>query len=272
MKTNLSKLTSKIVSLALVTVLAASCQKDNVPEPEFNAPDREPSMSVASGNAILLAIDQSSIANDLEPNYFSDVQVNDHIARLGLRATLPYFRANVGKVINLYTGEVGDEGWFAIKTIPASWKSAGPSPLGSQNYINAANGLGTGNDPEAFLDKVPNITPLRARGLSMLTGKKVLAVVYDSDISVNYNNNGLDGSLKGANLGLVALTVQKVTLRRNGSSGSLPVVQVKIENVDAAKKTSIQLFSNAPKPSSSSIPYDIRPASTIPVIKLTTAQ
>jgi hypothetical protein len=189
---------------------------------------------------------------------------------VGLRATLPYFQRNIGKVINLYSGEVGDEGWFALKTIPASWRQTGPTTLGSQNYLRAGSGLGTGLDPEALLDKIPNVTPLRARGLSMLVGQTVLAVVYDGDVDVNYDRP-INGSLKGANLGLVALTVQKVTRRTNGSTGSLPSIQVKIEDVNAAKNTTLQLFSNAPTPTTSSLPFDVRPPSTIPVIKLVKA-
>ncbi len=238
--------------------------------PETDGPEREVEQATATGGSILLAIDQSSIANDLEPNYFSDRDVNDNIATVGLRATLPYFRRNIGKVINLYTGEVGDEGWFAIRTIPASWRRAGPTTLGSQNYLKAGPGLGSGNSPEALLDKIPNVIPLRARGLSMLTGQTVLAVVYDSDVSINYDSP-INGSLKGANLGLVALKVLKVTPRTNGSTGSLPVVQVQIADVETAKTGSIQLVTNAPVPSSSSVPFDVRPPSRIPAIKVVAA-
>lgn len=270
MKQYLTRHIGKIASFLLVTTMASSCQK-NMEEPVYNAPERETEMASAGGNAILIAIDQSSIANDLEPNYFTSTDVNDNIATVGLRATLPYFQRNIGKVINLYTGEVGDEGWFALKTIPTSWKRTGPSLLGSQNYLNAGAGLGSGINPESLLDKIPNVTPLRARGLSMLTGQTVLAVVYDGDVSINYDTP-INGSLKGANFGLVALKVQKVTRRTNGSTGSLPTVQVLIEDVNTAKSTSLQLFSNAPRPSTSSLPFDVRPPSTIPVIKLVTAQ
>jgi hypothetical protein len=269
MKKSVFSLSTSLASLMMFALLGTSCQKDVSRPVEFDAPERETAALTSSTGSVLLAIDESSIDNDKEPNFFSETDVNDDISRLGQRADLRYFKANVGKIINLYTGDVGDEGWFAIKTIPNSWRTAGPTANGARNYILAGRGLGTGSDPEALLDKIPNVTPLRARGLAMLTGQTVLAVVYDSEVSINYGP--LNGSLKGETLGMVALKVLKVTRRTNGSSGSLPVVQVQIENVDAAKAATIQLFSNAPTPRSSSEPFDIRPPSTIPTIRLTTA-
>ena len=53
--------------------------------------------------------------------------MNDDIADIGLRTQLPFFAANVGNAITLHTGEVGDEGWFALKTIPDAWTDAGPT-------------------------------------------------------------------------------------------------------------------------------------------------
>ena len=56
--------------------------------------------------------------------------------------------------------------------------------------------MGTGTDPEALLDKIDDVTPLRGAGLSMLIGKVVCAVVYDNDISINYDNP-INGNLTG---------------------------------------------------------------------------
>ena len=222
--------------------------------------------SNAANSAVLLVIDEESIDNGNPPNNFSDRDVNDDISRIGLRESLPYFRNNIGKSINLYTGEVGDEGWFAVKTIPSSWRTAGPTNRGSRNYLQAGPGIGGGNDPERFLDKIPDVIPLRAQALAMLTGRKIIAVVYDSDVSMNYSP--INGSLKGENLGLVALEVERVTRRTDGSSGSLPVVQVKILDVETVKGYPLFLFANVPVPRSSSEPYDIAPPSNIPAIQL----
>ncbi|OYW17177.1 MAG: hypothetical protein B7Z54_08690 [Sphingobacteriales bacterium 12-47-4] len=225
---------------------------------------------MTTGQSILVAIDEESIDNGNTPNNFSETDVNDQLARLDQRSTLKYFRENVGREIILYSGEVGDEGWFAIKTIPNSWKQAGPTTNGAQNYLKAGPGLGGGDDgPEVLLDKIPNVTPLRATGLKMLVGQTILAVVYDGDVSINYSP--LNGSLKGETLGLVALEVIEVKKRTDGSSGSLPRITVRIRNVETVKQMTLSLFSNAPVPQSSSEPYDITPPATVGSVSLVEA-
>ncbi len=113
----------------------------------------------------------------------------------------------VGTTLTLPAGEVGDEGWFALKTIPDSWADAGPTDDGLRNYILAGPGLGTGDDPEVLLDKISDVTPLRTAGLTLLAEDMttVCALVYKSDISINYDP--LDGNLQGANRGLIAFDV-----------------------------------------------------------------
>lgn len=254
--------------------LFSACQKDIESAEETIAQSDNPVVTSTSvtavTEAILLAIDEESIDNGNPPNNFSETDVNDQIASLSQRQTLRYFRENTGRTITLYSGEVGDEGWHAIKTIPASWISAGPTGNGARNYLAAGPGLGSGEGPEVLLDKIPNVTPLRARGLKMLTGKTILAVVYDGDVSINYGP--LNGSLKGETLGLVALEVVSVVKRTDGSSGSLPKVTVKIVRVDDAGAAALKLFNNAPVPRSSSEPYDINPPANIPAIVLTDAR
>jgi hypothetical protein len=120
----------------------------------------------------------------------------------------------------------------------------------------AGPGLGSGRNREKFLDKIPDVTPLRATGLKMLEGSCICAVVYDSDISINYDP--LNGSLKGANLGIVAFEVLDVTQLTGQSSGSLPKVDIRILDADQVCAGPLQLF-DAPAPISSSIPYDVIP-------------
>lgn len=216
-------------------------------------------------NAIFLIIDEDSIDNGNPPNNFSETDVNDQLAELGLRTPLRYFANNIGKTIELYTGEVGDEGWFALKTIPNSWINAGPSNNGAFNYFVAGPGLGAkvpDDDREVLLDKVPDVTPLRATGLSMLIGQTIIAVVYDSDVSINYSP--LLGNLQGANLGIVAFEVLDVQKRTDGSSGSLPKVSIRIRDVSAYEDAALALFANAPVPKSSSEPFDIKPPASVP--------
>lgn len=212
---------------------------------------------------VLMAIDESSIDNGNEPNKFSETDVNDQIASVGQRTQLKFFKDNVGKTIDLNAGQVGDEGWFALKNIPNRWVNAGPSDNGAKNYITPGPGLGApniDNDREVLLDEIPLVTPLRASGLSMLVGSKVLAMVYDNDISVNYSP--LEGNLKGANLGLVAFEVIEIKPKTGGSDSDLPIVTIKILNVESISQFGIVLFSNAPEPQSSSEPKDTNTPST----------
>ncbi|MDX2248377.1 MAG: hypothetical protein SF052_16455 [Bacteroidia bacterium] len=253
-----------LISLALVLTILPSCE-----EGPFSTDDDD---EVNDSLAVFLLIDEESIDNGNPPNDFSETDVNDQLAEVGLRRDLRYFEKNVGKTIDLYTGEVGDEGWFAPKTILVSWIDAGPTSNGTQNYLTPGPGLGAGNpddDKEILLDKIPDVTPLRAEGLTMLKGQTVYAVVYDSDISINYSP--LNGNLMGANLGVVAFEVIEVTERTDGSSSSLPRVTIRILSVDDVFALPLFLFDNAPVPQSSSEPFDITPPAVAPAIDLAPA-
>ena len=209
---------------------------------------------------VFLVIDEDSIDKDNAPNFFSDTDVNDDIADIGVRGQLPFFAANVGSTITLHTGEVGDEGMFAPKTIPDSWNAAGPTTDGLRNYLDAGPGLGSPDaegDREALLDKIPDVIRLRADGLALLEGRVVCGVAYDSDISINYGP--IDGSLKGANLGTVAFKVLEVTKLEGFSSSSLPEVDIEILDADEVCEGELVLFTDAPEPTSSSEPFDIEP-------------
>jgi hypothetical protein len=91
----------------------------------------------------------------------------------------------------------------------------------------------------------------------MLIGKTVCAVVYDSDISINYGP--LNGSLKGATLGIVAFTVTNVVRLTGYSSSSLPKVTLTIVDADEACGATQTLFLDAPVPKSSSTVFDVKP-------------
>ena len=220
---------------------------------------------------IVLIIDDDSIDNGAPPNFFEGAELNEDIATIGLRTQLPFFAANVGSTLTLHTGEVGDESWFALKTIPESWDAAGPTDLGLFNYLgdpglpfphDVGPGLGgpdADGDREALLDKIPDLIPLRAAGLKQLEGKEVVAIVYDSDLSINYDYEGLCGSLKGNNLGAVAFKVISVTQRIDGSSSDLPAVTIEIIDAEEAFLKVPSLYLEAPEPVSSSEPFDVAP-------------
>ncbi|MBA4718558.1 MAG: hypothetical protein HRO68_05500 [Nitrosopumilus sp.] len=206
--------------------------------------------------SVFLIIDEDSIDNGNEPNYFSGDDVNEEGAEVGVRDQLPFFASNIGEIITLHTGEIGDEGRFALKTIPESWNDV-DIPDGLTNFVSAAVGLGSGDDPEALLDKIPDVTPLRATGLSSLVGENICAIVYDSDISINYDP--LDGSLKGANLGTVAFNVISVTKLTGHSDKSLPKVEIEILDAEQLCNEEFKLLTDAPEPKSSSEPEDVVP-------------
>jgi uncharacterized repeat protein (TIGR01451 family) len=242
--------------------------------------DSDAAVLVCELKCAFLVIDEDSIDNGPPPNFFSAADVNDDITEIGVRRPLRFFNnpANFGRQIVLYTGQTGDEGWFAPETIPASWIAAGPTADGLRNFFgnplaafpyNVGPGLGTPNgngDREALLDKIPNVTPLRARGLKILADRQecICAVVYDSDISMNYGP--LNGQLKGHNNGVVAFDVLRADKRvagvdENTSSSSLPKMTVRIRNPNVCEAP-LKLFLDAPAPSSSSVPNDIDPNST----------
>lgn len=106
--------------------------------------------------------------------------------------------------------------------------------------------------------------PLRALGLNSLVTKDVCAVVYDSDISINYVKSTFpftNANLQGATLGIVAFTVIQTRTLNGFSSSTLPQVTIRINNPATCNPT--ELF-NAPVPKSSSIPNDrIAPGSSV---------
>ena len=254
------------VLLALLFLFTTGCDL-------FSSDEDSDDNFFTNDTAVFLLIDEESIDNGNEPNDFSETDVNDQLADIGLRLPLRYFQDNVGKTIELYAGQVGDEGFFALKTIPATWKSTGPTSIGLDNYLIPGPKLGAAvpdDDREVLLDEIPNVTPLRATALTMLVGQTVMAVVYDSDISINYSP--LEGNLQGANLGRVAFDVLSVRKRMDGSTSSLPIVTIRIRSVSEVEGLSRVLFSNAPVPESSSEPFDITPPASAPSISVTPAE
>jgi hypothetical protein len=158
------------------------------------------------------------------------VCVNDPLANPGVRnpldlppGTIIGIGAPGGTDAMLFTGQEFDEGWFLVPTIPASWVSAGPSGDGALNYL-VALADGFGHNGEFLLDKVPDVNPLDATELASLVGQTFCAVVYDSDISINYNP--LEGNLQGATLGILPLRVLAVGVDPPGSV--LPDITIEV--------------------------------------------
>jgi hypothetical protein len=163
------------------------------------------------------------------------VCVNDQIADPGVRNLLPIPIGTIigsgwpgGTTEKLWTGQEQDEAFFLVPTIPASWVAAGPTASGALNYL-LATADGFGNNGEELLDKIPDVNPLHAAELQALIGQSFCAVVYDSDISMNYDP--VLGNLQGANLGILGVKVLAVGPDPAGSV--LP--DITIEVVDASK-------------------------------------
>jgi len=206
----------------------------------------------------LLVIDKDGIDDKRPPNFFSETQVNDDVAALGVRAQLRFFRDQIGQTITLPAGEVGDEGWFALKTIPQSWAQAGgaagfvgnpaanpedPAPQGTGPGLGAPDANG---DPDSLLKNVPDVTPLRATALNNLIGREVCAVVYDNQVGINQDMR--TGDLRGANLGTVAFQVVALTPSTDPSSSSLPNVQVRIRDARTMCRGPFALLTDAEAP------------------------
>jgi len=249
------------VFIFCVLLSATSCEDDD------SGMDNNNNNNGDGDHAVFLLIDEESIDNGNEPNNFSETDVNDQLAEVGLRQQLRFFEENVGNTIQLYTGQVGDEGWHAPKTILNSWINTGPTGNGLENYLVPGPGLGGGeDDKEVLLDEIPDVIPLRATALAMLVGQTVFAVVYDSDVSTNYDP--IQANLQGSNLGIVAFEVLEVNERTDGSDSDLPSVTISIKDADSYDDSQLFLFENAPEPSSSSEPEDITPPANAPDIDL----
>jgi PKD repeat protein len=204
--------------------------------------------------AYFLVLDNSSIAEGGSPNNFTASQINRDLSNYATRTELRWFAANVGRTITVYSGSVGGEGFHAVKTIPASWNTAGPTADGLRNYLLAGPGLGSPNTSsgQTLLSSVPDVTPLRATGLRLLIGQPVCALVRDGNVSTSYNP--LRGNLTGRYLGIVAFVVNAVTPRSGNTT--LPAVSLTVRDADAVCAGALQRLMAAPAPTSSSSPND----------------
>jgi hypothetical protein len=211
------------------------------------------------------------------PSFWTASEVNDDLAAYGFRNVLRYFASsanNFGRTITVRTGQTGDEGWFAPNCIPRKWLNSSVSSgdnrcaegaertTGIDNLFFSGKTPFTGapssrNIPQSRLDKIPHVRPLRALGIQTLVGQDVCALVYDSDISINYDHGtslGVNGNLQGATLGIAAFRVESAHTLNNFSSSTLP--QVRITVLDPSQACRNFRLYDAPVPNSSSVPND----------------
>jgi hypothetical protein len=108
-----------------------------------------------------------------------------------------------GDVALIPAGQVDDEGWFTLPdTTDEEWVAA----------------FAAGTLPQNQLDRVPNVMPLRNQDLVRLIGRTCVGVVYDSDISIDYQP--LIANLQGARYGRFTFTVLGIEV-----PGSIPESQ-----------------------------------------------
>ena len=93
----------------------------------------------------------------------------------------------VGDMVLLPSGQVDDEGWFAMPENPVGKKG----PFSLDDFVG-------GTIDEHWFDEVEDVMPLRNQDLASLVGRQCVAVVYDSEVNMNYNP--IEGKLMGARL------------------------------------------------------------------------
>jgi hypothetical protein len=178
---------------------------------------------------VLMLIDEDSIDNGQPPDNWTALDVNAPIAQLGLRDPLPWFASREGAHATLHSGQPGDAGWFALRSVPSNWTSADGATEGLRNFIIAGPGLGSpdaSGNRASLLTAVPDVAELNTSTISTLTGRTVCGLVFDRDVVMNSDGTA---NLSGTNLGIVGFKVVNVS----GQQGSPEVASVEIEIVDA---------------------------------------
>jgi hypothetical protein len=183
----------------------------------------------------LVIIDEDGIDNDMRTieqaaashGITPDRLVNDDRPTEVGNPPLRWNELFPGDIVKLPTGEVEDEGWFAL---PERIRYADDrrTTLTDQQWFQA---FIAGTLPQHLLDKVRDVMPLRNQELVQLIGRTCVAVVYDSDISMNYTP--INANLQGGRYGLFTFTVLAVevagSLPESGSSRSLYDLWVRVE-------------------------------------------
>lgn len=206
----------------------------------------------------------------------------------GKRGELPYAHANRGRIITLVTGALSSrsnssgrgngrasgEAWFAPQCIPAAWlgrSAIGPGACleGAERTEALSNFLLMGQVPwagaaasnavpDAALEHLDNLIPLRARGLAALKGRPVCAVVYEDDLEAVYGEGpaGVASSLDSETLGLIAFEVIEARTRTCAGSNTWCLPEVSVKLLDPAGPCASAGLLNAPLPRSGFIPAD----------------
>jgi hypothetical protein len=174
----------------------------------------------------LVIIDEDTIDNGISTieqaaathNIQDDMLVNDDNPTEVGNPPLRWNELFPGDVVLLPAGEVDDEGLFALPP---------DAPFDLTDFYD-------GVVPQSQLDPIPEVMPLRNHQLYALIGATCTAVVYDSDISMNYLP--IQGNLQGARYGVFTFTVLDVvvpgSIPESQSSTDLYDLLVRVEEIE----------------------------------------
>ena len=194
---------------------------------------------------VLLVLDETAIDHGPPPHLIPADAVNDQISNVGLREPIPYFSARVGTSVTLPGGQDGNDGWFALRTVPASWASEpGKRRWPRRTSCSPARASDHRTTPAAarpFSAACRTSSRCTRRASASSSGRSVCAVVYDGDITASTDPE-VGTSLAGANLGAAAFEVTSVGV----SADEWPAVTVQILDVHETCGGAIGAFSEAP--------------------------
>jgi hypothetical protein len=194
--------------------------------------------------AVLLVLDKDAVDYGPPPHLIPLDGVDSINSKVGLRDEMAYFSGHVDQVVILPSGQNGNPGWFALRSVPAAWATEPGAADGLNNFALAGPGLGSpdeSGDRESLLADVPNVASLRANGLAQLSGKHVCAIVYATDIAIGAGTSS--ASLKGENFGVIAF---KVLTLLPADDGAFPNVQVQVLDGHEVCSGTLAPFADAP--------------------------
>jgi len=156
-------------------------------------------------------------------NEDESVCVNDDIADLYVRDLLFTRGKNITPYSGLWipTGQVGDFGVFQFTHPEPQTSNQNGAQFTTEELISATCAASDENN----LDKIDGVAALGEAEINALLDKTVCALVFDSDISWDYAK--VEGSLKGATLGITAFRVKQVMPHPDGGS-SLPLLRIDV--------------------------------------------
>ena len=185
-----------------------------------------------TGAHCVVLLDQEAIDNTISTvvaaaashNVTPQTLINDNSPTHGPNPWLYWNENHAGDIVQLPTGETGLESWFAMP----------PNPVGKNGAFTLEDFV-AGTVAEADLDEVEDVMPMRNQDLASMVGRSCVGVLYDSDVSMNYEP--LQGNLQGARLGLFAFKVLALevagSLDESGSSTSFYDLWLEVEECEA---------------------------------------